>query len=565
MKRRLASLGFAMALEPVPNFKGLDPHAFDSDDAFPGAYPGDAGAMPRKTTSSHTAGRSAHASGQTAAAPSSPLIQRPLKRQRLDSPLPGNMQIDLPTNRNAMPPPPKPISRMHSMRKIFPSLRKKFSHGRSTPLSDDLVEGNGDIKMYDNGNWQDAARDPPSTRDGLRGDTPYMSGALPIEQPAQAETPRESQLLSSVGINDHKSDFTFRSSSPIKMGNPSSEHRPVQLPTEPSYIRLMDGLSRDTGIELGLKDPRENTITGYHDGRNRQVTDTQPVQHPLREETQKPWSLGHPFLHQSPHRPLSAARSHLNHPSSSQTNGFGNRAYVEPSLGSVTPAPRRYQQPGQQIDSVVSPFFKSSHRHAPAYSRTGFAELQDSSNRFGASQSQRTRTNEPQSGWHEPRSLNGLSFFDSPVNARNQPIQHTYERRYIEPTTSSRHYASRNLNSRGLITRPEAGGPPFAGDNAYRSSCERPSYATRAPVHSQSANHFPSFTSSSYSRPRQLPSALPPTGPSRSPDGTQPQWDNLQRMGVRSSRQTFGNFVGSTFTGPARNLFSSAGRRSVKR
>ncbi|KAF1849652.1 uncharacterized protein K460DRAFT_421842 [Cucurbitaria berberidis CBS 394.84] len=359
MKKRLASLGFAMALEPVPNFKGLDPNTFDSDEAFPGDYSGKSDAFPRKTASSHTAGRSAHTPGHATTSPSSPFTRRPIKRQRLDSPLPGNIQLGISTNQDAMSPPPKPMSRLHSVRKMFPALRNKFSHGRSTP--DYGLERKSDVSMYDDGPWQDASDDQRSTQHGFRGETPYMSGALPVERPTEAINPQESQLLSSMGINDNKPDFTFRASSPIKMSKSSEGHQSVQLPTEPSYIRLMDGLSRDTGIELGLKDPRESPRRSYHDdGRDRQVIHNHRVRQLPQEEPQKRWSFGHPFLHQSPHGSSPASNGHLDTSCSTQINGFADRAYNEPSLGPVTPAPRRYQQSGPQIESVFKSFRRLS-------------------------------------------------------------------------------------------------------------------------------------------------------------------------------------------------------------
>ncbi|KAF1849653.1 uncharacterized protein K460DRAFT_360511 [Cucurbitaria berberidis CBS 394.84] len=100
----------------------------------------------------------------------------------------------------------------------------------------------------------------------------------------------------------------------------------------------------------------------------------------------------------------------------------------------------------------------------------------------------------------------------------------------------------------------------FVSDGAYGSSHDRPS-----PMHSQSTISFPAFKRSTYSRAGHLPSDTPSTFSNRSPARTQPQWENLQRIGVRSSRHTFGNIAGNTSARPARIIFSSAGRRNVKR
>ncbi|KAF1940977.1 hypothetical protein EJ02DRAFT_349017 [Clathrospora elynae] len=576
LQKRLAQLGFAMALEPIPNFKEIDPHAFDSDEAYSADHLGDSGAFLRKTASSHTAGRSAHTSGRPGTASSSPFIQRPMKRQRLNSPLPGNMQIehpprdmqvDHPPSRDAMPPPPKPMSRMTSVRKMFPTLRKKFSHGRSTPVVEDISEGNGDVQMHDNGQWQSINDSRHSPHSGFRSETPYMSGALPVERSSQVSIPRESQLLSSMGVQDERPGFTFRASSPVKINKHANVHQPVQLHTEPSYIRLMDGLSRDNGVELGLKDPRESMTRDYHnEGGNRQVEHTsQNRREPEELGNQKRWGLGHPYLHQPLHGSSPSVNVRQDPQNPSHTNGYTNRILNQPTFSPTTPALRRHQQPGHQIESVVSPSFRSSQNQAPIYSRPGLAEPQDSSNRSGVYLSQRSKMSDPQAGWREPRSLNRLSFFDSPVNSKNEPIEYNRGRRVLEQPPPSDHYQSRHLDSRGFIIRPETGGSPYVGDSAYGTSQNQPSYSRQAPTYSQSPIPSSTFNRSSYNRTGQPPSVVPSIISGRSPVRTQPQWQNLQRMGVRSSRNNFSSIAGNTLASPSRNLFSSAGRRSVRR
>ncbi|KAF2027821.1 hypothetical protein EK21DRAFT_25968, partial [Setomelanomma holmii] len=152
MRERLASLGFAMALEPVPNLKSFDLDTLDDDGGMNARHIGDTVPSQRKTTSSHTAGRSAHTSGGAQPGPSSPLTQRPMKRQRLESPLPHNMHVDPPTSRDAMPPPQKSLSKMRSVRKIFPSIKKRFTSGRSNPGPQEQ-HSNGDVHMYEDAQW----------------------------------------------------------------------------------------------------------------------------------------------------------------------------------------------------------------------------------------------------------------------------------------------------------------------------------------------------------------------------------------------------------------------------
>ncbi|KAI1589569.1 BRLZ domain containing protein [Pyrenophora tritici-repentis] len=364
MQKRLAKLGFAMALEPISKFTGIDPHALDSDEDYPGEGNDDSAALLRKTASSHTVGRSVHMSGRPGTASSHTFFHRPLKRQRLDSPLPNKMQIDHPASREAMPPPLKPLSRMNSVRKMFPSLRKKFSNGRAAPVMENISESTSDIRMYADEHSQDNTfNQQQQSRDNRRSETPYMSGGLPIQQPSRGSERRGSQLLSSVGIHDNRSDFTFRASSPIKMDR-QNNNRGSQLPTEPSYIRLMDGLSSDNGVELGLKDPREDMAVEYQqDGGSRQVMRNGWDEQDLQEAGyQRRWDLGHPFMHQLPHEPSTSADIHQQHAGQHQTNRHTNRTYNQ-SLGPATPAPRRQQSPGRQMESVAVPLVPASIGH----------------------------------------------------------------------------------------------------------------------------------------------------------------------------------------------------------
>jgi hypothetical protein len=566
MQKRLAQLGFAMALEPVPNFKGIDPHALDSDEALP-SETRQSGVKPRTTTSSHTAGRSAYTTGRLGTASSGSFFQRPMKRQRLHSPLPNDTHIDHPSSRDAMPPPRKSMSRMQSVRKMFPSLRKKFSSGRSRSIEDDALE-DSDVQMYDNGRWQDVEVARRPTRDELRGETPYMSGALPVERSPQASGPRRSQLLGSVGFQHNESDFTFRASSPVKTGEQGSSHRPVHLPTEPSYIRLMDGLSRDNGVELGLKDPRQQQITNYCvDSRNRQVPPAYRKDNTEQVDYQRRWSLGQHFMHQSPYE-SSLSVNVRQHPSSGyQTNGYTNRAPNAPALSLATPAPRRQHHPTHQIESVVSPYFRNGHDQAQFHLSTGLAEPQDSSDHSGDYHSQRSRANHPRAGWVEPRSLNGLSFFDSPVDSRNEPIKVGRQRRLVElaPTPLPYQRQRRHLNPRGFITRPEDGDSLYTNDSVYGPSQNRDFYNRNTRTHFQTSINVPPVHRPDCSRIGQVPSIIPSIVPSRPPARVQSRWENLQRVGVRSSCNAFGHVSGNNYGTPSRNVFPNANQRNVRR
>jgi hypothetical protein len=570
MKKRLASLGFAMALEPIPNFTGLIPNELDHEIRAND----DSGASLRKTASSHTAGRSAHTPGVPMTMPSSPFIQRPAKRQRLDSPLPGNARIDPPTSRDAMPPPQKPVSRMRSVRKIFPTLRKKFSVGRSTPAPDAQYSIEDDVAMYEDEQWDQtphstAGHEQPPWQ-GVRGDAPYMSGALPVEESSHVSDSRASRLLSSIGVESERPDFTFRASSPVKMGPRGSSHQPIQLPTEPSYIRLMDGLSRDDGMELGLRDPRESSSIANQAGQNRRQAISHSQRERRHEETngQEDWRETHNPYHKMPNGPYFSTGAPSDSPPSIRTDNYHDGLAQHRAPNPITPAPRKQQRPHHQIESVVSPFVQNSSHNLSRRSNNTVAEPQGSSNHFAAYRSPRSRMAEPESRWREPRGLNGLSFFESPVISRSQSDHYSLQRSQIDRPPQARQYQSCNLNPSGFITRPETGRSPFFRDSAYGSSRDRHITSSRQQQqHMQSGAviPFPAINRSLYPRTGQVPSSRPSIVSGRSPVRTQPQWQGLQRMGVRSSRHEFSSMAGNTHANPSGNMFPGAGRRSVRR
>jgi len=369
-----------------------------------------------------------------------------------------------------------------------------------------------------------------------------------------------------MGLRDRGSDFTFRTSSSANMDKQTAGDKAVQLPTEPSYIRLMDGLSSDTSIELGLRDPRKIDAKGHEEfGETRQVSNSFRDRHQVPElETHKRWNLGHPFLHQSRYGSSSSVDGYPNAPNINSTNEDTYRLYQEPSYSPATPALRR-QRSGHEVESVVSPFFDSSHRQAPLYSKAGFAERRDSSRRSDVYQSRRPRMNDTRINSSEPLSLNGLSFFDTPVNSRNEPILYTRGSDTTQPIRSSPYYRTRDLGSRGYMSRSANMRSPLPGDNTYRSSQKNPYYTRNLATQSQSAIPFPSLGKSPYSRIRELPSAMPSIVPERPSLRTQSQWQVLERAGVRSSCHNLSNVARNTFVNPAREVLSRAGRRTVRR
>jgi hypothetical protein len=472
-----------------------------------------------------------------------------------------------------MPPPKKPLSRMRSVRNIFPSLRKKFGVGRSTPSQEPEYSNGEDVAMYEDEQWDDPAQDSmgfdqASARHDHRHDALYMSGALPVERSSHITDSRGTQLLSSIGVDNEKPDFKFRAPSPVKVSQRGSNHQPVQLPTEPSYIRLMDGLSHDNQMELRLRDPRDENSNQQPAHSSQQFPSY--GQNGRREEnviSHEGWKAGHGSHQQSTNGPYFAAGTQLNNASFARADRSYNGPLQNRSLNPITPTPRRQQQqPSQHVESVVSPSLENSSHVISRLSKHRIAEPQGSSNRSVAYQSPRSRMEDPGTRWREPPGLNGLSFFDSPVISSDQPAHYGHHRQQFDRPPPSRHYQSRNLNSSGFITRPEAGRSPFFRDSAYGSPRERPTpYSRQQRMQSRAGIPFPSINRSSFPRASQIPLAMPSIVSGRSSVRTQPQWQGLQRMGVRSSRYEFSSISGNSFANLSGNPFPGTGRRSVRR
>ncbi|KAF2625490.1 hypothetical protein BU25DRAFT_396799 [Macroventuria anomochaeta] len=556
MKERLSSLGFAMAVEPIPNYPQLTSDDLNEIEGIAEAYAEDDRRF-QKSSSSHTAGRSAHTLGYPFTS-----SDRPLKRQRVDSPLPRDMHIDPPSSRDMMPPPSKPLSRMRSVRSLFPTIRKKFSSSRSS--SKEHRNNNGDVQMYDNEQWRDAADsstgdDRSLPRRDLRSETPYMSGALPVEQASQ-----RSHLLASVGAHGNASEFSFCASSPVKMNGGQCQRQSVQLPTGPSYLRLMDGLSRDNGIELGLKDPRENA-PGHYEANNTvrpTVSTPQNQRQPQESNNQKRWGLGHAFLHQSPNGPPRQTNNQQLTSPLEESKGYFNRAHYDPFIRIATPGSVQLQQPARQTENVVSSFFGRSHYDALAPPQHRITETQTSSHRFAASQLRRYPTSQVSTEWREPRSLNGLSFIDLPLDSRNEPFMHNGHRQ------PSRHVSTQSYqDSCGFVTRADTHRSSFVDDSGDGSSLHvRPTFSRQQQLQAQSTMlPSSSFNQTLPSRIGQLPSSMPSVVSSHSPVRNRTQWETLQRAGVRSSRQMHGKIQGNMFNLSSTNPYSRVERRSVRR
>ncbi|KAF2466913.1 uncharacterized protein BDR25DRAFT_376455 [Lindgomyces ingoldianus] len=576
MKGQLASLGYYIPAETFAYHKA--PYPFDeNDNVIADAFGQPMDSSLKRTASSHTAGRSLvtiEARNSVDVPLSSSPQARPAKRQKPNSgsteqnihaPPPSRQKLH---SRDLMPPPSGPLSKMKSMRRLWP-LRKKSPNISLPSPALDSQGSTGDVQMYDNGHWEHvqpvlhanvAADDRPPTRHGYQYDgTPYMTGALPDgHSPYPTNSPNQHQESIGTMVEDAHHPTT---TGPL---GPSGG-----LPSEPSYIRLMDGLSCDTRLELELRDPRSkrsgqshtNAGFGQHFGATR--GQTLPHNHAGQQQIR----FGHAFPNQSPNAPFSPAWRNR-HPDPLRSNPphvFVKRPITRPSVNPITPAPLRFQQPAERAESVVSPFFKNCDRNAQVYSRAGVNDRVASSQPSGGYHSHVARVASAQADWHEPRSLNGLSFFNSPRNTRNEPIP--YDSGYGGSghfVPSEPHYASGNIDGRGFIRRQDARISPYRSGSAYASSFNRPCYPQQEKA--LPPLRLPSLNRPSHSRAVPLPSAMPSIVSSHrtSVRSSRSQWDEQASTGARSGQHSRPHIPGNTFV-TSRNIFSSAGRRSVRR
>lgn len=561
MRQRLASLGFALPLEPVALSKG----------PFPLVEHGNlnknladvARASAEYTASTNTASNSPRPSNTVLI--HDPITRiRPRKRARhAFGAAEQNIHAlpyanDRTESRDMMPPPAKPLSRMRSFRKLIPTVRKKFSHGRASLA---LHGSSGDDRMHDTDRIESVGApttfmgginrsSPESNNHAL--ESPYMTGALPVGHPPRpTETP---------------STFTFRS--PIQQAAQARNH----LPSEPSYIRLMDDLSSDTNVDLQLQDPREASRVQYpHNRRYGQIFDgpmdieqRNKVNESMRSSTH-PTNGGESISRSSEYlQPYAAATSQIG-----SSNLQSRKSDYQAGFFPITPAPKHSQQSRSSVESVVSPFFRSSNRTSQAISRAGETEQRISSTHSGAFPYRNPHKlgKGDYTSYHESRGLNGLSFMNSPLNQRNERIEVdrvATHRNYVVPKQP---YQTNNLSANGFIQRPEMSRSHLANEFENPSLYGTP-YSRQVERPQVSASPF-----SSIDRPftsRGTPPAFgisPVVSSHRSPvRSSRAPHSSLLSTGTRSARPSYGLTVGEThIAGPWRKTYNIASRSSVRR
>lgn len=507
LNRRLASVGMRMPTEPITLRRSL--FTQDCYDSIVAHLPeASEEAWQEARASSHTAGRSANISNAPDHSSdfSSPVLSQSRKRVRPDTP---NPDYHPPTSRDAMPPPTHYIPRKQSLRSTFQSVKKfgqSFSRGEPE-----------DIQIRDN----DQSHAGPSETiysdlnmsmvEELPKDGPYMSGALPA---------------------GHFDDS-------------------ASLPKAGSHMNFADSISHTEVPELELHDPRRDESRFFE----------------LSQGDCSPELLEFNSSNQGAVGGVLTIEPVMG---SSMINGMPN--------GSCTALPiistnRQSDRSSSRVASVVSPFFSNKRydSRSQVYLQTRNSKTQASSPPSNAAfRSPNLRLAEPPSDWAIPHSLNGLSFFGAPVNARNELIdsRREYKRMEYVPLIDSpqENRRSRHIDSRGFVMRPGTVEKSSRHGAWYKSSERLP--CQLAPLQQ---NHSLPHTSSPYAplarhshtRTPRLPSAAPSivSGSSRPRLEVTRDW-NLP--GVRSSRPRHRS-SGIGFVTPSRNVFMDPDRRGVRR
>lgn len=552
MRARLSSLGFAMALEPIPNLKKLDIHMIDDESNSPNHRTPASATTSRRTTINNDDTEMTHMSGALNP-PEDPVSTRPAKRQRVASL--EEMQEKSSTDRELMPPPRQTLSRKLSVRKIIPTLRRKFNVRTPRLSTDRSHEG----EMYSDNREPITPHDSDSVVEHRRVIGASDDASFPIASqntPLQAfQDPKSSRVT-----NVTNSNFTFRS--PSANAIQSDYRSQARLPQERSYLRLMDGLSYNDGIELGLQDPRQNMTYDVQpsNGHIPSLISPELLQYdqPVREQSM--WRSGFPHFRRKPietsvppHETFQrGAYVNTGHNSSQELEAGG-------TIMPVTPMRQGSLDRNPPMDSVVSSCAKHIYQMPSGYENHGVAEVRGSSTRSGGYQLHDPQTSNSRPRWEAPRGLNGLSFIDTPLDSQNRPIR--YQDGFV--TSSSPHYTPTSKTFDGHIVRREQHESPYFSRSTYQPSTHLSINDRQSHRHQLAAptKSYSSFKSPALSRLSALPQASPLTLKARS----QPQWHRLQRAGVRSSRQGFQTQISNSHGIVQARQHPSTGLRGARR
>ena len=442
-------------------------------------------------------------------------------------------------SRDLMPPPRLPLTK-------FPQ-ESSIRHVASYDESGSAL--NTDLQIYENKNWQSLGHSGRNnntqtySHTQARGSTAQQVRSPPLE--------RHHQTLR--GQRETNGAPNMLSSSPTKtLELPARSSRQVDMP----FLQRLDESTKSGGDYGYLPNARYDMAQSYNTRNYKNPCSPGIHDVPVdAEETrilQPDFSL--PVTHQSPRRPFPRGHDFVDREkyqrASSSTLAHGSDRNI---FNPKTPAPRQINNAKHQ-ESVLSPFFKSTQRNNYV-----FARARDSPNK---PQSVHQSFPEVLQGYKmapaplnrtEPRSLNGLSFINSPQDTMKESFYESRNPRIVDPRSSRLPltYSSPRNEQRFFL----------------RSNDSHSSFIRRETL---STLPHQSYSRQAATLPSSVPSSIlddPPLRPSKSfSNGS-----TLAAIGVKSSTvhgasypYTVGGSGGQYF--PSRGLFSSTGgRRSVRR
>ena len=442
-------------------------------------------------------------------------------------------------SRDLMPPPRLPLARYPQESPI--RHETNYDEGESAPSAD--------LQIYENKNWQSLGH--PSRNNNTqtyshtqaRGSTAQQVRSRTLEKHHQ--TPR--------GQRETNGALNMLSNSPTKtLELPERSSRQVDMP----FLQRLDESAKSGGGYGYLSDAQYDKAQSYNARNYRNPSSLSIHDVPVDEEgtriPQPDFSL--PVTYQSPRRPMPrghdfANREECQRASSSAFAHGSDRNIFNPK----TPAPRHINNAKHQ-ESVSSPFFKSTRQNNYVFARA----------RDPLNEPQRVHQSFPEvlQGYRmapaplnraEPRSLNGLSFINSPQDTMKESFYESRNRRIADPRSSrlSLTYSSPH-NEQRFFLRP---------DNSHPSFTRRETLSTLP---------HQSYSRQAATLPSSMPSSILDDRPLR-PSKSFSNDSTLAAMGVKSGT-VHGAIYPYTAGGsgyqylPSRGLFSSTGgRRSVRR
>ncbi|KAF2490818.1 hypothetical protein BU16DRAFT_621520 [Lophium mytilinum] len=486
------------------------------------------------------------------------LIVKAFKRKRMDSsPELGRMdnrqyevkpRID---SRDQMPPPPNRLSKVQeeSARKALVSQRGGYGY------STGQTQRSPELQILDGRRWQNLVGP-----DRVQHDEHQMQDRSATSM--QNLTVRNRlQVLPLQLLRHVKSDSRLRESARAGVTSPFKSPMRV-LDRPPTSIQQYSFPQPHGASSHHTEGPSRNGPWIQDPRASPRYEQVHPSQHaswaqPVHMNDQQSYSEGHHTASQQYFSPRNAPILNRNDFSTAKPLTGVSYTSITSVLDPRTPAPKRIINV-DMADSVTSPFFRSTCVD-PVSSRIRPVQEPQILRPALPDVAQAYSTAPARSRFGEPRSLNGLSFINSPQNSNNMPIYENRapisDPRLTQPTVV---YPSPR-ESQGFFTRPDSHRSSFSQRDAVPSSPKQ--------WYGQKLQPLPSA----------MPSMMRSTGPSRSASRSSSRYpgDNAllftgTKVGGASSvsgrRPVTHQRSLASLNPPPRGIFSSyQGMRSVRR